>query len=322
MIKSLKLATHNWRVLLKSIIYQAILLALVIALGLLIFGNYVDDIAHFFSENQVKDFIDNSLNSFFAGEFDSETFSSQLSALIANIQGSISPLWSEVALSYLFICVIFVVYRLLVSITDVTVDCQLDEFMTSNASRPFTWYFFKKQGETWRFALLQVALTLPLDVLIACGSIGLYIMFVFAFNRWTIIPVAIIALLFYVARLTLFAFCLPSVVCEENVSTRRAFKRGLSLIAGRFWHVFWKTLVVVCLMATISLISVLFISNAIVSAVLSTIPNFVLFFYLKCINIIEYFRTDNRPFFYKRVDVEGTERYNRKHKRNSKRNNT
>ena len=209
-------------------------------------------------------------------------------------------------------------YRLLVYITDVTVDCQLDEFMTSNASRPFTWYFFKKQGRTWQFALLQIAFALPLDTLIACGSIGFYLLFLPAFNRWAIIPVAIIVLLLYVARLSLFAFCLPAVACETNLSTHMAFRRGLSLIVTRFWHVFWKTLIVVCLMAAISLVSILYVSNPIVSAVLSTVPNFVLFFYLKCINIVEYFRADNRPFFYKRVDVEGTERYNRKLRRKVK----
>lgn len=323
MIKPLRLASHNWRVLLKSIIYQVVLLALVIALGILIFGNLVDEVLRVWGENNVNDFLNNSLNSLFAGEFDSDVFTSELSALIVNLRESISAIqhpWGGVVLPYLVICVMFVVYRLLVSITDVTVDCQLDEFMTSNASRPFTWYFFKKQGKTWKFALLQTAFNLPLDVLIICGSIGFYLLFMLAFNWWTIIPVAIIAVLFYVVRLSLFAFCLPAVACEQELSTRAAFKRGLSLIVNRFWHVFWKTLIVVILMATISLISILFIDNTLVSAIMTTVPNFVLFFYLKCVNIVEYFRADNRPFFYKRVDIEGTERYNRRLGKRAKRN--
>ena len=323
MIKSLKLASHNWRVLIKSIIYQAVLLALIIALGVLIFGNLADDLLHVWSENNVADFVNNSLNSIVSGEFNSDVFADELGALIANVQQSISDIqlpWGGVALSYVAICAILVVYRLLVSITDVTVDCQLNEFMTSNANRPFTWYFFKKQGRTWQFALLQAAFAIPLDVLIICGSVGFYLMFLLAFNWWTIIPVAVLAVLFYVVRLTLFAFCLPSVACEEDMSTRDAFKHGLSTVVGRFWHVFWKTLIVVALMAAISIISILFVQNTIAKAILSTVPNFVLFFYLKCVNIVEYFRADNRPFFYKRVDVEGTERYNRRLARKAKRN--
>lgn len=320
MIKSLKLASHNWRVLIKSILYQAMLLALIIALGILAFGNLVDDVMRIIRDNNVNDFFYNTLNSLFSGEFNSDVFSSELSALIANFQEGIAAIWDSITASYLTICGFFVVYRLLVSITDVTVDCQLDEFMTSNASRPFSWYFLKKQGKTWKFALLQLAFTLPLDILIVCGSIGFYLMFLLAFNWWTIIPVAIIAALFYVARLTLFAFCLPAVACEQDMSTRKAFQRGLSLILGRFWRVFWKTLIVVCLMVAISLVSILFIENTILKTALSTVPNFVLFFYLKCINIVEYFRADNRPFFYKRMDIEGTERYNRKQARKGRRN--
>ena len=318
MIKSIKLASYNWRVLLKSIIYQAVLLALLIALGVLIFGSFIDDLMRVINDNKVSEFLYDSINSIFTGDFNSDVFATDLSELIANIQDSLSSLWNEVILSYLAICGIFVVYRLLVSLTDVTVDCQLDEFMTSNASRPFSWYFFKKQGRTWKFALMQMAFALPLDVMIACSSVGLYLMCLPAFSWWAIIPVAIIALTLYVMRLTLFAFCLPAVTCEDDKPTHLAFRHGLSMIFTRFWHVFWKTLIVVCLMLAISLVSILYVNNTIVSAVLSTVPNFVLFFFIKCINIVEYFRANNRPFFYKRVDVEGTERYNRKLKRKSK----
>ena len=98
MIKSLKLATYNWRVLLKSIIYQAALLALVIALGVLVFGSYVDDLLGVIKDNKVTDFIYNSVNAIFSGEFNSEVFASELGELISNIQQSISSLWNEALL--------------------------------------------------------------------------------------------------------------------------------------------------------------------------------------------------------------------------------
>ena len=322
MIKPLLLASHNWKVLLKSILYQALLLALVIALGYVVFGDLVDDLIKIFNENNVKDFVYNTINALVAGEFDSAQFATELSGLISDMQQSISSLklpWGGVTLSYVLFGVIFVAYRLLVSLTDVAAGCQLEEFMTSNAERPFSWYFVKKQGKSWKFVLLQTALVLPFDILIICGSVGFYLLFLFALKWWAIIPVAILALLFYVARLSIFSFCLPSVVCQEEMSTRKAFKLGMSKAMTRFWHVFWKTLIVVCLMAAISVISIMFVDNALVSTALITIPNFVLFFYLKCINMVEYFQADNRPYFYKRVEVEGTERYNRKQARRAKR---
>ena len=53
MLKPLVLASHNWKVLLKSLVYQALLLALVVALGYLIFGNLVDDMVKVVRENNV-----------------------------------------------------------------------------------------------------------------------------------------------------------------------------------------------------------------------------------------------------------------------------
>lgn len=321
MLKPLRLASHNWKVLLKSILYQALLLALIVALGSLIFGNLFDDITRLIRENDIKDFLYNTVNSIFSAEFNSEQFADELGDMIANMQQSISSVrmpWGGVTMSYLLFILILVIYRLLVSLTDVACDCQLEEFMTANAERPFTWFFVKKQGKTWQFVLLQTALVLPLDILIVCGSVGFYLMFLIAFNWWTIIPVALIALLFYVIRQTLFAFCLPAVVCEE-LSMRKAYKVGLSKIMTRFWQVFWKTLVVMCLMVGIAVVSLMFIENPLVSTIVLTVPNFILFFYLKCVYIVEYFQSDNRPYFYKRVDIEGTERHNRKIARAAKR---
>ena len=321
MLKSLKLASHNWKVLLKSILYQALLLALFIALGNLIFGRFFDEITKLIRENHVRDFLYNTINSIFSAEFNSEQFAAELVDVIAKIQQAISSVgapWGGVTLSYVLVIVIFVIYRILVSLVDVACGHQLEEFMTANAERPLTWFFIKKQGRSWKFVLLQTAFVLPLDILIFSGSVGFYLLFLIAFNWWTIIPVAVIAFLFYVMRQTLFAFCLPAVVCED-LPTGKAFSLGLSKIMARFWHVFWKTLVVMCLMVVITVVSLMFIKNPIVSTIVLIVINFVLFFYLKCVNIVEYFQADNRPYFYKRVDIEGTDRHNRKLARQEKR---
>lgn len=316
MFKPLCITSFNWKVLLKSIFCQILILALVLALGFTIFGNLIGDIMRVVNENQVLDLISKMINSIMSGEFDGAVFTEELNQVVTSVRDGIAQLrhpFGVMELTYVLFVVIVVLYRLLVSATDVTVTCQLDEFMTSNASRPFTWFFIKKQAQTWQFALLQTALTLPLDVLIVTGSLGFYLVFLLAFNWWTIIPVCVLAILLYAVRLTYFAFCLPAVVCS-GLNTRGAFKHGLSQIVHRFWRVFWKTLIVVCLIMVVSVLSIMYISNTWVMTVVLTIPNFVLFFYLKCINIVEYFQADNRPFFYKRVDIEGTDRYNRKHR--------
>ena len=316
MFKPLSITAFNWKVLIKSILCQILMLALVLALGFIIFGNLIGDIMRVVNENHILDLLSKMMNAIVGGEFDGEVFTEQLNQVLTSWREGIAQLkhpFGVMELTYVLFVVIVVLYRLLVSVTDVTVNYQLDEFMTSNATRPFTWYFFKKQGKTWQFALLQMVFTLPLDVLIVTGSLGFYLIFLLAFNWWTIIPVCIITILLYAARLSIFAFCLPSVVCSD-LNTRDAFKRGLSKIVSSFWRVFWKTLIVVCLIVVVSVLSIMYISNTWVMTVVLTIPSFVLFFYLKCINVVEYFHAENRPFFYKRVDIEGTDRYNRKHR--------
>lgn len=312
MLKSLSLASHNWKVLLKSILYQALLLAFVLASAMTLFGDLVDRLVEIFNKNHIQEFISQTISSIVAGTFDTNAFTQQLTQLIVDIQQSISSLqlpWGGATLSYVLFAVILVMYRLFVSLADVVVDCQLEEFMTSNSSRPFIWFFFKKQGRTWKFSLLQAAITLPLDLLIVFGCVGFYELFLIAFNWWTIIPVAIIGVLFYMIRVTIFSLCLPAVACED-MGVSKAFKKGLVALIGRFWHVFWKTAIVIALIVITNVLSLTLIHNGWVSTLVSTVPSFILFFYLKCVCIIEYFHADNRPFFHKRVDVEGTDRHN------------
>ena len=271
MFKSLSLASYNWKVLLKSLVYQALLLAFVLASAMTLFGDLVDRLVEIFNKNHIQEFISQTISSIVAGDFDSNAFTQQLSQLISDIQQSISSLrlpWGGATMSYVLFAVILVMYRLFVSLADVVVDCQLDEFMTSNAERPFTW-----------------------------------------FNWWTIIPVAIIGVLFYIIRVTTFSLCLPAVACE-NIGVAKAFKKGLIALINRFWHVFWKVAIVLVMIVVFNVLSLTLIRNGWVSTLVSTVPSFILFYYLKCVCIIEYFRAENRPFFHKRVDVEGTDRHN------------
>lgn len=318
MIKSLSIAANNWKVLLKSLFCQVLVLALMLAFVITAFGGLASDILRVITESNVVDFIGTTAQSIINGTFNSAEFTAQLNTLIVTLQSNISsinyPWGGGVTLSYIVVFFTLLAYRLFVSYTDVTVACQIEEFMTSNASRPFLWFLLKKQGRTWKFSVLQLLCCLPLDVLIITGALGLYLLFLIAFGWWTIIPIGLLIVVLYAARQTVFAFCLPAVACED-MHTRKAFVKGLSLIAFRFWHVFWKNLIVIFLMVAISLVSILYVENGWARTVVLTVPNFVLFFYLKCINFVEYFKANDRPYFHKYVLIEGTDRYNRKQKR-------
>lgn len=321
MLKPLSLSVHNVKVLIKALICQIIILALVIALGFLLFGSFIEDVMSLIDDSNLKGFASQTITSIVNGTFDSRAFTAELADVIENLQKSILQIdnfWGSVELTYIALIVMLCAYRILVALPDVAAACQLEEYMTSQSTRPFTWFFVKKHVRTWKFVCLQFCLAFPLDVLIATGCIGFYLLFLVTFNWWTIIPVMALLIILYSIRITFTAFCLPAVCCEDKPCSA-AFKNGLSLVIGRFWRVFWKMLIVVAVIVTLSTVSLLYVDNPYLSVAISTVPNFILFFLIKCVNMVEYFKACERPYFYKTVVIEGTEKYNKKAERLLKR---
>lgn len=316
MFKPLCIASFNWKVLLKSLFCQVLVLVLMLAFVVTVFGAFAEDVLRVVAEVRITDFINNTVSAIISGDFDSSVFSAELTATINALQQSISSIrwpWGGVTMSYIVVLLTLVIYRLFISYTDVTVGCQIEEFMTSNAARPFLWFLLKKQGRTWAYSTLLQLCVLPLDVLIVSGALGLYLLFLVAFGWWTIIPALVLMVVLYSARQTFFAFCMPAVVCED-MPCRKAFRHGVSLLVTRFWSVFWKTFIVICVMLVISVAGVMLVDNGWAQTAVVTVPNLILFFYLKCINMVEYFEANNRPYFHKLMYIEGTDRYNRRHR--------
>ena len=317
MIKSASIAAFNWKVLLKSLFCHLLVLVLMLAFVVISFGVLAEDILRVITDMRINEFIEHTASAIVGGEFNSAAFSAELTEMINLLRQNISSIrwpWGGVTMSYIIVALVLIVYRLFVSYADVTSACQIEEFMTSNASRPFMWFLLKKQGRTWAFSCLQLLCTLPLDILIVTGTLGLYLLFLVAFGWWTIIPAVIIMVVLYAARHTFFAFCLPAVVCED-MPTRQAFKHGVSLIVKNYWKVFWKTLVIICIMLVISTVGIMYIDNGWAQTAVVTVPNFILFFFLKCINMREYFEANKRPYFHKSMLIEGTARYNKRQKK-------
>ncbi len=317
MLKPLRLSVSNARTMLNAFFIQIVTLLLALALCFVIFGEYAQGLLDLFSQLKLDDFLARTLDNLTNPPFDSDAFSKELADLMEQLRQGIADLHDVVGsteLSWLGLFAILIMYRVLVAFTDVTVGCQLEEFMTSNARRPFVWFLFKKQKETWVFAFWQCFVSLMLDVLIMFGTLGIYLLFLVAFRWWTIIPALLIGLILYTMRLTFTAFTLPAVVCGDGKTPRLAFRVGLSKVFIRFWRVFYKNLAVVAITVILWVVSALFIESSALSMLISTVPSFLLFFFLKCVNMCEYFENENRPYFYKPVEVEGTESYNRKHK--------
>ena len=316
--KTLRISLVNWKVLVKSLAFQFLSLALFLSLASFAFGSLAEDVLNAFQSNGVSDTIAHTVQSLVNGTFNTDHFLNEdLKSLALNIKASLElvpNMWNRVEVSVAICVVAFLLYRFLVSCTDVAVGHQINEFMSSNTVRPFTWFLFKKAGESMAFVGLQMLFAIVFDTLIIAASIAMAIVCMIIFGWWAIIPVLVMATLLYTVRHSFMAFCLPSVVNNDGQKVGKSFGEGLSAVVKHFGKVFLHTLVVIVVMIALSAIAYLFNENRWISLSISTVVNFVLFFVLKCLNFVLYYEANNFPYFFKPILLEGTEQYNRKNK--------
>lgn len=320
--KSFRIALANWKPLLKSLIFQFLSLALFVALASFAFGSLAEDVINAFQSNGLDDTIAHTMQSLVQGTFNVEHFLNEdLKSLALSIKTafeSVPNMWNRVEVSVIICVLVYLLSRFLISFTDLAVGSQIDEFMSSNTERPFSWFLFKKAGRASLFVLLQIAFAIVEDTLIVAGSIAMAIVCTIIFGWWAIIPVFIIAVLLYAVRHALMAFCLPSVVCHGEQKVGEAFRDGLALAIKNFGKIFWRTLLFVGTVCVTSAIAYLFNENRLIALAISAAVNFLLFFVIKCLNFVLYYETNNQAYFFKPIIFEGTEQYNRRESRKNK----
>ena len=180
----------------------------------------------------------------------------------------------------------------------------------------FKTLLFSKMGKSLAFVGVQLIFAIVFDTLIIASSIAMAVICLIIFGWWVIIPVAIIGMLLYALRYTFMAFCLPSVVHNDDAKkVGVSFGEGLSLSIKHFGKIFLHTLLVVVVMTILSTVAYLFNENRWIALSILTLVNFVLFFVIKCLNFVLYYEVNNYPYFYKPILLEGTEQYNRKNKK-------
>ncbi len=318
--KTLRIALVNWKAFLKSLMFQFLSLGLFLALAFFAFGSLAEDVLNAFQTNGVSDTIAHSVQALLNGTFNVDHFINEdLKGLVDSIKTAIESvpnMWNRVEVSVIICLFAYLLYRFLVSFTDIAVGYQIDEFMSSNTARPFTWFLLKKAGKSVAFVGWQMLLSIVFDTLIVAGSVAMATICMFIFGWGAIIPVLVIAVLLYAIRHAFMAFCLPSVVYNDDAKkVGTAFGEGLSLAIKHFGKVFLHTLIVIVVMTVLTAVAYLFNENRWISLSLSTVVNFVLFYVIKCLNFVLYYESNNYPYFFKPILLEGTEQYNRKNKK-------
>jgi hypothetical protein len=320
--KTVRIALANWKAFLKSLLFQFLSLGLFLALAMFAFGPIAHDVLNAFQSNGVNDTIAHTLQSLTEGTFNVEHFLNEdlknFTLSIKQAFESVPNMWNRVEVSVAICILVYLLYRFFVSFTDVAVGHQINEFMSSNTERPFSWFLIKKAFRSTKFVGLQMLLAIVADTLVIAASVAMAILCMLIFGWWAIIPVIVIGVFLYAVRHAFMAFCLPSVVHNDTTSTKVAFRQGLSLAVEHFNKIFLRTLLVIVVLAVTTGIAYLFNENRWLALAIDTVVNFVLFFILKCLNFVMYYEVNNQPYFFKPILLEGTEQYNQKANRKNK----
>ena len=81
--KAMGLAVHNWKVMVKALVCQILILALIIALCYLIFGSFVDDVINVLAAGEWGKFLSETVESVANATFNGNDFAEKLAANIA-----------------------------------------------------------------------------------------------------------------------------------------------------------------------------------------------------------------------------------------------
>ena len=303
--KEIGLSLVCWKTLLKAMVAQLFTVAATVAIAMMVLG----DVLPYVAELGVFDALHQAARGIADGTFTSGDFAALLDDVVAKFQGVTERLpdfLARIEFVYFVLIVLLIVYRMLVAITDLPVYCAVNEFMTTNGKRPFLWYFFKKFGKSVKFSAMQALIALPLDLATIFTTIGFFLLFLLPFGGlWTLIVSLAVGLFLYSLRLTLTSFWAPAVVADD-LKVSVALRRGVAAVTENFWHGFYKN----ALVATLALVCGLALNllwESAWAAVVSVVLGFVLFYLLKCVNLVEYFETKGLPYFYKKISIEELE---------------
>lgn len=311
---SVSIAWNNLRVMWKALFAQLVVIVIVLALCVALLGNFISDASNYVKNTGVSEFLILTTDNIAQGTFDVDVFTEQFQAVLHSMLdglGGFANVSRFAIVSYLVAFVFLAVYRVLVSLADYATLYQIDEFMVSNARRPFLWCFFKKFGNALWFSVLQFLVTFPLDLLVVFIVLGVFVLLLPALSYAPVIAI-VCGVLAYAFRLSLTAFWLP-VYCQGELTAWQSLGQSLQKAVYDSKKVYPYYLLSLTVMLAVNLLLIFFVDKW-VAAAISAVVSLVLFYFMKCVAIVVYYNSCEKPYFINFVDIEGTERYNKKHK--------
>ncbi|MEG1706902.1 MAG: hypothetical protein RR291_05355, partial [Clostridia bacterium] len=222
---------NSKRNMLTSVIFQLVVFALVIALCFLIFSDVAEIIMNVFLSDDISTIVYNQIESIRNNTFNSEQLILDIKDIIDNVREKIEQIpnaYNSIILSYFMGILILSIYRMINSISDYAVVSRMNEFMSSNVNRPMLWFFVKKFIRSLKYVVIQFFTAAWLDAFLMFGCFGLLITLFLPLKTAGVVIVGVLFIGLYSLRYAMFTFFLPTLVNNEELTTRQAFWKSIA----------------------------------------------------------------------------------------------
>lgn len=306
--KTMRLTLNTTPLMLKSIIVQIIVIALVLGILMLVISPIVQQALDLAEQIDISAHLQDLIKTI-AENPTSADVSGKSAVIIEDIFQLIEKagnLFSSIGWAYFFIILAIVVYRFLLSIVDCSVMSSITDFMQTSSCHSYVWYFVKTFGRAVTFSILQFVVIIWLDMFVVFGAIGFYLFILSPLGAVGVILAVVMLVLAYSSRLTIYSSWLPEYVMSGD-SVYVSLKNSVTTSVERFWKIWYKIVIVVAVMTILSILSSYLLNLIACPTFLSTLISATISFYgfytVKCIGAVEYFEAKGKQYFTKRIKI-------------------
>ncbi len=288
--------------MLKGLMMQLFMLFLVVALMVFLFGNLTTEVLTAFETMGVSQTISDAVQSIVSGTLTSQTVTqlvSDLSQGIAGVIDAIPNLFNRIESAYAIFVLIVCLMYVLVTLPSMPVNYELTEFMQTNAKRPIIWYVFKKLGKNFGYVGYRMIYDGIFNMLILFSFVGFYIMSSIVLSHYAVYFSLFIAVVLFTAKTTLMSFWLPTLTTSD-LSVRNSMSQSIATVITRFWHVFYKLIIVYIVALEVIVLLNYFFPHQITVAV-SLLLMFITGYVTQCVSMVEYFEATGKKYFCKKL---------------------
>ncbi|MBR5251172.1 MAG: hypothetical protein IKV38_04045 [Clostridia bacterium] len=303
--KTFSLVGSNYVTHLKSLAFQVLLIALVVALFGLFFADFGTTIVNAVTEEKLIAQAQNLLADLVNwSEHTEREFLRDLDNFvnsIVEIVSSIPDFFNRIILAVWFLLVaVYCTYFFTGMIQFANSYC-INQFMTSNVRSIYSWVFFKGFKEGAKISAISALYAMFLDIAILMTSIGSYVVFFSSWGAWGVLISIFLFMVLICLRKSLFAYLLPIYV-NNNYTLKPAMKENMSFVFDNFHKVFLNTLIIGAVGVILAL-AFLAIFKVVVVAVILTLFISFMSYVLTCNYFVSFYQTTKKSYFVKKVKI-------------------